>query len=95
MPKSVSVGTPEEPSESIVNRAIRKLIKSYPDQAPIDALADRTVFTKEEYLAWLNSFNQEQQEKLEYDWNFRARPKQRTPAGEWKNWLIIAGRGWG
>ena len=25
----------------------------------------------------------------------QARPKQRTPAGDWETWLILAGRGWG
>jgi phage terminase large subunit-like protein len=32
---------------------------------------------------------------LEFDWPFWARRNQLAPAGEWGNWLIIAGRGFG
>lgn len=33
---------------------------------------------------------------LQYDWNFWwSRPNQRLPDGDWSNWLILAGRGWG
>ena len=49
-------------------------------------------------------------EKIEQDWpaanvaawdsqrrwiRGQARPKQRTPEGDWETWLILAGRGWG
>lgn len=30
-----------------------------------------------------------------YDWNQHARPKQRIPEGDWRIWLILAGRGFG
>ncbi len=29
------------------------------------------------------------------DWRFRARPEQLAPAGDWRTWLVMAGRGWG
>lgn len=32
---------------------------------------------------------------LTYDWNFWARPNQLAPQGNWRHWLILAGRGWG
>jgi predicted phage terminase large subunit-like protein len=32
---------------------------------------------------------------LPYHWDFWARENQREPAGEWANWLILAGRGYG
>lgn len=32
---------------------------------------------------------------LAYDWDFHSRPKQKTPSGDWQNWLIMAGRGFG
>lgn len=32
---------------------------------------------------------------MRFDWNFFARPKQKTPPGDWVNWLILAGRGFG
>jgi len=28
-------------------------------------------------------------------WAFRARPEQLAPAGDWRTWLVMAGRGWG
>lgn len=34
-------------------------------------------------------------EELLYDWKFWARPDQLPPAGEWRTWLVLAGRGWG
>ena len=30
-----------------------------------------------------------------YDWEFWARPAQLAPPGDWVNWLILAGRGFG
>jgi predicted phage terminase large subunit-like protein len=30
-----------------------------------------------------------------FDWRARARPDQLAPEGEWRVWLILAGRGWG
>jgi phage terminase large subunit-like protein len=30
-----------------------------------------------------------------FDWDRMARSTQRLPAGSWRNWLILAGRGWG
>ncbi len=32
---------------------------------------------------------------LLYDWEFWARPSQLAPPGDWVNWLILAGRGFG
>jgi phage terminase large subunit-like protein len=32
---------------------------------------------------------------LEFTWNFWGRPEQFAPAGNWDNWLILAGRGFG
>lgn len=29
------------------------------------------------------------------DWRFWARPHQLPPAGDWRTWLVLAGRGWG
>lgn len=34
-------------------------------------------------------------EYLLHDWEFWSRPNQRTPAGDWDTWLIMAGRGYG
>ena len=32
---------------------------------------------------------------IEYDWKFWARPNQLPPAGDWRYWLLLAGRGFG
>lgn len=37
----------------------------------------------------------EDQERLEFLWQFWARPKQIAPAGDWFTWLILSGRGFG
>lgn len=33
--------------------------------------------------------------KIRYDWSIQARPEQRIPQGDWRIWLIMAGRGFG
>ncbi len=32
---------------------------------------------------------------LSYEWRFWARPDQRPPHGDWRYWVILAGRGFG
>ena len=32
---------------------------------------------------------------LAFDWQFNARPAQMPPAGDWRYWLVLAGRGFG
>jgi len=32
---------------------------------------------------------------LLHDWRFLARPEQIAPPGDWRTWVILAGRGWG
>lgn len=34
-------------------------------------------------------------EQLLYDWDFTGRPKQQAPEGDWRIWIIMAGRGFG
>lgn len=48
-----------------------------------------------ERQAWLAGLSIEQVASLRYNWQFWARPDQHAPAGEWRTWLILAGRGWG
>ena len=33
--------------------------------------------------------------EMEYDWDKIARPQQKMPGGDWRVWLILAGRGFG
>jgi phage terminase large subunit-like protein len=41
------------------------------------------------------SMTDEQAAKLYFDWDIWARSKQREPSGNWRIWLILAGRGFG
>lgn len=43
----------------------------------------------------LDKLTDEQAAALLYDWDIWARPKQREPEGNWRCWLIMAGRGFG
>ena len=43
----------------------------------------------------LASLTDEQAAALLYDWAFWARPKQLLPPGDWRTWLVLAGRGFG
>ena len=44
---------------------------------------------------WLASLTDEQLAHLQYDWEFRGRPEQFAPPGDWVTWLVLTGRGWG
>lgn len=48
-----------------------------------------------ERTAWLESLSPEELELLESDWQFWARPDQLAPPGDWRRWVILAGRGFG
>jgi predicted phage terminase large subunit-like protein len=49
-----------------------------------------------ERKAWLDGFDDETVKILEWDWlQFWSRPSQRPPSGDWRTWLILAGRGFG
>lgn len=44
-------------------------------------------------LVW--SLSRKQALQIKYDWSYRARPAQSPPAGDWRIWLLLAGRGFG
>lgn len=44
-------------------------------------------------LIW--SLSREQANSILYDWRFWARPSQVAPPGDWRVWLLLAGRGFG
>ena len=50
---------------------------------------------EQERTALLSSLSQEALASLNYDWQFWGRPDQFQPSGDWNNWLILSGRGWG
>lgn len=45
--------------------------------------------------AFADSFSKEEQEELMFHWPIWARPNQRMPKGDWRTWIILAGRGFG
>lgn len=61
-------------------------------QSPASFLASLSDSERQEVLATLTT---EQLALLRYNWQFRARPSQRTPPGDWRTWLVLAGRGFG
>jgi phage terminase large subunit-like protein len=49
----------------------------------------------EERGTWLASLSRDDAAVLEHDWRYWARPAQLPPPGNWRTWLILAGRGFG
>jgi phage terminase large subunit-like protein len=43
----------------------------------------------------LDTLSEHERGELETHWKLWARPEQLPPAGEWRSWLIMAGRGFG
>ncbi|CAB4145854.1 COG5323 Uncharacterized conserved protein [uncultured Caudovirales phage] len=43
----------------------------------------------------IDGFTEQQQREMLYDWSVWRRAKQATPGGNWRVWLILAGRGFG
>jgi len=61
-----------------------------------DSLASRlAALPADERRKLLAELSDEEAEALLYDWRFWARPKQLPPEGQWRVWLILAGRGFG
>lgn len=51
--------------------------------------------TPAQQQAFVASLTPEQLTNLAHDWQFWARDKQLPPPGEWRYWIILAGRGFG
>ncbi|MFL5285459.1 MAG: LAGLIDADG family homing endonuclease [Rhodopila sp.] len=49
----------------------------------------------EQRRAALSALSPEDLQKLEYTWEFWARPDQLPPPGDWRTWLLLGGRGSG
>lgn len=49
----------------------------------------------DEQQARLAELSDAEADALLYDWDFWARPDQKTPPGKWRVWLLNAGRGYG
>jgi predicted phage terminase large subunit-like protein len=44
---------------------------------------------------WLSSLSPAELDHLKFDWKFWARPEQLPPAGDWRRWVTLSGRGAG
>ena len=63
------------------------------NQSKAEFIADRSSEERARFLAAFNT--PEKREYLNFSWDFWGRPHQFAPAGDWSNWLILAGRGFG
>ena len=63
--------------------------------APIGETVGQGPAGTDEIRAAIESLGAAEAEALRSDWGFWARENQRVPEGNWANWLILAGRGFG
>ncbi len=63
-----------------------------PDLSPAEYVAQ---LPPGEYEAWVRDKTGIELRLLRHSWDFWARPKQRTPKGDWYYWLLRSGRGFG
>lgn len=54
-----------------------------------------TSLNERERTRFLKSLSDDEAGYLLYHWPFWARPNQLPPAGDWRTWLVLAGRGFG
>ena len=58
----------------------------------IDCLASLPI---EQQKTILSEFSDDEIASMFYDWGVMARPNQLPPDGDWRIWLLLAGRGFG
>ena len=51
--------------------------------------------TPDERKELILSLTTEEANQILYDWSMWGRPKQQEPTGDWRTWLLLAGRGFG
>ena len=59
------------------------------------SLAEYLAAHPEERKAFLASLTPDQAAELQWSWRFWGRPSQQPPVGNWRIWLLLAGRGYG
>jgi phage terminase large subunit-like protein len=62
---------------------------------PADLLTDLTALPTDVVKRVIGSVESPAALELLYDWRFWARPNQLPPVGDWRVWLLLAGRGFG
>jgi phage terminase large subunit-like protein len=64
--------------------------------APVSPAYSLAQLPPAEQQTFLSSLTDSECERFLYDWrHFLARPNQLAPPGDWRTWLILAGRGFG
>lgn len=91
MGRRISAGLDATP-EQIIAKITKRIAEMWDVQSAAETLA---TFPPEEAAVWLGGLSEDERMKLEYSWEFWARPKQRVPAGNWKRLLWRCGRGFG
>jgi phage terminase large subunit-like protein len=51
--------------------------------------------SSEQRKKWIASLSDDEADAILHDWGLWARPNQLEPPGNWVNWLVMAGRGFG
>ncbi|HEX3416449.1 MAG TPA: ParB N-terminal domain-containing protein, partial [Stellaceae bacterium] len=51
--------------------------------------------TPQQLAAFLKQTSERELEAIEHDWGWWGRPNQQAPKGDWRTWLLLAGRGFG
>ena len=49
----------------------------------------------EQLATFLKRTSDRELEAIEHDWGWWGRPNQQAPKGDWRTWLLLAGRGFG
>src|SRR6266446_6271167 len=79
----------DDPVERIAQLVIQHRTEQISDAARLASLPPK------QYEKIVNDFSDDDLEALESEWPFWARPNQLTPPGDWRAWLLLAGRGFG
>src|SRR5712671_2282253 len=83
--------TTNTPVRRTVIRSRSKLSLSE-NVSPAELLAS---LPPEQLAAFLKRTSDRELEAIEHDWGWWGRPNQQAPKGDWRTWLLLAGRGFG
>jgi len=62
------------------------------NRSRIEVIADKPEAERKEFYA---SLTDHQAQEILYSWDWHARQNQKQPGGDWRYWLLLAGRGFG
>ena len=85
--------SPESPPDLSSYAPKQQFLDSFTDDS-LSIMDQLARLPEEETEKFFEIIAQKPEEAL-FSWDFWSRPKQRTPDGNWRIWLILAGRGFG